>query len=242
MLATVPPPTDQALLTTYSARGDGEAFAELARRHQGMVYGLCLAITRDRSEAEDCCQEVFLELARQARRIRGAVAAWLYTVAKRMALRRAGAPRAQALDHEPAVLHAPARELVEAVDAALARLDARTRTVLILRYVEDRSQEAIAAELGVHQTTVSRLLATGSERLKKYVHASGATSAVVVLGSLSCRELPAQVTAGVGKIAMAARPVAGALNGSSPLLAGSAFALVGFVAISALFPDRQRRD
>jgi RNA polymerase sigma-70 factor (ECF subfamily) len=41
--------------------GDKDAFARLYEMHKQRVYAICLRITREKTEAEDCAQEAFLQ-------------------------------------------------------------------------------------------------------------------------------------------------------------------------------------
>ena len=65
---------DEALLRRFAAHRDPEGFAELTRRHAGLVYATCLRITADRHDAEELAQECFFQLARDASRVRSSVA------------------------------------------------------------------------------------------------------------------------------------------------------------------------
>ena len=47
-------------LARAAATGEGEALADLYKRHSRRVYSLCLRMTRDISDAEDLTQEVFM--------------------------------------------------------------------------------------------------------------------------------------------------------------------------------------
>ena len=58
------PRTDRELLAAFAAGRDEPAFAALVRRHGPMVLAACRRILRDRQDAEDACQAVFVLLAR----------------------------------------------------------------------------------------------------------------------------------------------------------------------------------
>src|SRR5437660_9386924 len=54
---------------TRSVTGDAQAFADLVREHQGMVFSIAYHFLRDRALAEDLAQEVFLELFQSIDRV-----------------------------------------------------------------------------------------------------------------------------------------------------------------------------
>jgi RNA polymerase sigma-B factor len=87
------------------------------------------------------------------------------------ATRATRAAHAQTLDED----RAPAREDADAVEARLlvargtAALDEREQRLLHLRYVEDLSQAEIAAELGLSQAHVSRLLRAALDHPRREV-------------------------------------------------------------------------
>jgi RNA polymerase sigma-70 factor (ECF subfamily) len=145
------------------ARGDQTALAELYDRHARPVYSLALRIVQDPSDAEDVVQDVFSQAWRQASRYdaaRGAVGAWLLTVARSRAIDRLRAKRVRpdvaapakmvrdVLD--PAVLQDAqlvSGEQVARVRSALAELPMPQRSALELAYYEGLTHAEIAARL-----------------------------------------------------------------------------------------------
>src|SRR5882672_11104708 len=81
--------SDAVLLENFVSRQDQPSFEVLTWRHGAMVLAVCQRVLRDAHEAEDAFQATFLVFARKAGSIgRGeVVAAWLYKVAYRAALR-----------------------------------------------------------------------------------------------------------------------------------------------------------
>src|SRR5436305_2017496 len=81
--------SDADLVGRFVAGRDEAAFAEIVRRHGPAVLGVCRRVTGNHHLAEDAFQAVFVVLAAKAGcvRPRSALAAWLYGVAYRTALR-----------------------------------------------------------------------------------------------------------------------------------------------------------
>ena len=153
---------DQAALARM-AQGDGDAVAELYDRHARPIYSLALRILGDVTDAEDVVQEVFSQAWRQASRYnasRGAVAAWLLTLARSRAIDRLRAKRArpagvtdermadQLVDASPAVdSMVLSSEQVSRVRAALDELPLLQRAALELAYFEGLTHAEIADRL-----------------------------------------------------------------------------------------------
>jgi len=150
---------DQAALARM-ARGEGDAVAELYDRHARPIYSLALRILGDSTEAEDIVQEVFSQAWRQASRYstsRGAVAAWLFTLARSRAIDRLRARRArpvgvsddrvtdQLVDAGPPVDSLLlSSEQVARVRAALDELPLLQRTAIELAYFDGLTHAEIA--------------------------------------------------------------------------------------------------
>lgn len=67
-------------LTQKASAGNISAFEILYERYHRRTYSLCLRMTKNRSEAEDLTQEVFIQLFRKAGSFRGesAFSTWLH--------------------------------------------------------------------------------------------------------------------------------------------------------------------
>src|SRR6516162_11248341 len=73
------------LLLRRSAKGDDSAFAELYRRHQGVLFRFAVRMTGSSWAAEEIVQDVFMTLVREPKKYdaeRGALGAFLYGVAR----------------------------------------------------------------------------------------------------------------------------------------------------------------
>lgn len=92
--------SDEALLAGFAA-GDRDAAAAFVRRFQSRVYGISVTILGDAKAAEDVAQETFIRAWRHASSYdarRGAVSAWLLTIARNLAVDRAHLKRARPVD------------------------------------------------------------------------------------------------------------------------------------------------
>src|SRR5213592_5245832 len=71
-------------------RGDPRAFEELVIAYQHRVFGVALRMLRNRGEAEEIAQEVFLRVHRAVGEFRGEakLSTWLYAITSRLCLNR----------------------------------------------------------------------------------------------------------------------------------------------------------
>src|ERR1043166_155827 len=97
---------DVELLSRYATDHSEAAFTELIQRHVNLVYSAALRLGNgDVHRAQDVTQQVFSELARQARRLSNhpTLAGWLYTATRRMALRSLRTDRRRAAREQEAM-------------------------------------------------------------------------------------------------------------------------------------------
>ena len=82
--------TGEAEWIARAQRSDSTAFERLYRMHIDRVYGLCLRMTGNVSEAEDCAQEAFIQAWSKLDRFRGdsAFGTWLHRIAVNAVLGR----------------------------------------------------------------------------------------------------------------------------------------------------------
>ena len=174
------PSADAELVRRYASLRDGEAFAELLRRHGPLVWGVCRRRLPNRADAEDAFQSTFLVLAKRAAAIRRpeALGCWLYGVAHRVAGRMRGrsslpipadVPSATA----PVAETATVREFLTALDEELLRLPEKLRGPLVLCFLQERTQDEAAKQLGVSLSTLKRRLDAGRELLRVRLNGRG---------------------------------------------------------------------
>jgi RNA polymerase sigma factor (sigma-70 family) len=187
--------TDGELLRRFVDQHDEAAFETLLWRHGPMVFRLCRRLLGRLPDAEDAFQAVFLVLCRKAGSIsnRQSVGSWLYKVAYRICLRaRSGPGRQPPADLETVIesrtappASAPSADLAGILDEELSRLPEKYRSPLILHYLQGKTVEETARELGWRPGTVSGRLARGKELLRGRLVRRGVTLTIgTVAGSL----------------------------------------------------------
>jgi RNA polymerase sigma factor (sigma-70 family) len=169
------PLPDGQLLERYVTMGDERAFAGLVERYGPMVLGVCERILRHSQDAEDAFQATFLVLARRAATLdgRGSLGNWLYAVAYRTAIkaRQSGARRRarelQVLNMSTVVSSEEEQwsDLRPLLDEELNQLPRKYRAPLVLCYLEGKTQEQAASELGWPTGSMSRRMNRARELL-----------------------------------------------------------------------------
>src|SRR5262245_41381493 len=159
---------DRQLLERFSADHDEEAFGTLVRRYGPLVLGVCRRVLGNRHDAEEAFQATFLVLARRASSIRKqeALGSWLHAVAYRAAIRaRLHATTRQQRDRHALPRRSPdplaevtGRELASVLDEELQQLGERYRAPLVLCYLEGKTRDEAAQQLGWSLGTFKRRL------------------------------------------------------------------------------------
>jgi RNA polymerase sigma factor (sigma-70 family) len=167
---------DGRLLERFIEQRDEAAFEALLHRHGPMVLGVCRRLLRDGHDIEDAFQATFLVLVRRARslRKRERVANWLYGVGYRTAL-RARTEAALHSAHTKPLLEVPGnafehdmewKELRAVLDEEVQRLPAKYWMPVVLSYLEGKTFQEAARQLGWPAGTVSGRLARAKELLR----------------------------------------------------------------------------
>jgi len=156
-------------------RGEASALDTLATRHGPMIYRLAFGITRNQGDAEEVLQDVLLTLARRSASFEGrsALGSWIYRIATNTALNKRRGKRLEletpledllptfepdghrsgdrtylladwSQNPEEELLAGERRRVLE---QAIDSLPDHYRVVLVLRDVEDLSNEEVAAIL-----------------------------------------------------------------------------------------------
>lgn len=157
-----------------AAAGDDEAFADLIRAHEEMVFSIALHFFRDRGRAEEIAQEVFLQLVRSIGQIEtpAHLTHWLRRVTANRCIDETRRPRphAVALDDAPELARAaeerdPLRDRL--LRKLLVELPPPQRLAITLRFQEGLEPSEIGAVLGMNVNTVKSHLHRGLAALRK---------------------------------------------------------------------------
>jgi RNA polymerase sigma factor (sigma-70 family) len=220
--------TDEQLLQRFVASREEPAFRALLLRHGPLVWGVCRRLLHDVAAAEDAFQDTFVTLARKADAIRqqSSLGSWLYGVAFRLASRtRSAAGRQRAasatLDAVPDPRDGQAditlREASAVLDQELGRLAEKYRAPLVLCYLEGKTHEEAARQLGRPLGTFKHRLEDGRRLLRRALERRGvALATVLTVSALTPSRAPAALTATTVRAALAG------VSGS-----GAAFSLAG---------------
>ena len=175
MMAPADQSTEWGDLLRRMRNGDEEAFLMVYRRCQGPIYRFALHMTGGAAVAEDVTQEVFLALIRNNCGYdvsRGALAAYLFGIARKLVLRHIERSRTAAeetIEGEPGRLRSVAAhpdlmanllhsETMDGLRRAVISLPKRYREVVVLCDLEELDYTQAAKLLGCPIGTVrSRL-------------------------------------------------------------------------------------
>jgi len=156
--------------------GDRDAFGELVKRHTRMLFRLAWRMTGNEADADDVVQEAFLRAYQKLATFeaRADFGTWIYRIALHCALDRLQRRRAEEARRKSEVAD-PEEDAVQVADLrpgperlamsaeigalqefAMRGLTAMERTAFVLRHMEDRSTEEIAAALEVTPNTAKQ--------------------------------------------------------------------------------------
>jgi RNA polymerase sigma factor (sigma-70 family) len=168
--------TDAELIERFVRLRDEAAFSALVKRHGPMVLGVCRRVLHHQQDAEDAFQATFLVLARKVDSLEKPelLANWLYGVAYRTADHARGKAarrwqhemKAAAMSPTKTESTAVSQEVRELLDAELYGLPEKYRMPLVLCYLEGKTNEEAARQLGWRAGSMSSRLARARELLR----------------------------------------------------------------------------
>lgn len=193
---------DMDLVHEYSDRNSEPAFAELVRRHINLVHSVALRFTGDPQDAQDVTQAVFLILAQKANCLRAKtiLTGWLYQTTRFTAKRFLRTKIRRQLREQKAYMSSQNdsnsenvwRQLAPLLEEAMTRLSENDRTLVALRYFENKSAAETAALLGVQEWAAHKRAARALEKLRKFFTSHGVNStATAIAEAISANSIQA---------------------------------------------------
>ncbi len=186
------PNLPDADLVVLAQQGRQDAFREIIRRYERPVFSLVFRMVRDREQAEDLAQDAFIKVLNHIDKYRPEfkLSSWLFKIANNVAidfLRKReldtvsidGSRWADTADEveatslelasggESPLEEMEAKELGKAIEVAIQRLRPEYRACIMLRHVEGRSYEEIAATLDLPLGTVKTYIHRARHQLRE---------------------------------------------------------------------------
>jgi RNA polymerase sigma factor (sigma-70 family) len=182
--------TDAQLMDRYARNRSEDAFAEIVRRHLNLVFSAALRQVRQPQFAEEITQSVFVDLARQARKLapNTILSAWLYQVTRRTAIdvirRESRRQLREQVAHELNAMNAPDTDWTQIeplLEEGMDALEERERAALLLRYFERKSLAEVGLALGINEEAARKRVSRSVDRLREFFVRRGVTVSAVGL-------------------------------------------------------------
>ena len=224
---------DCELLRQYAEGGDEAAFAELVRRYVDLVYSAAWRqVGGDAHLAQDAAQDVFTQLAKQARRLcrHPSLAGWLYTTARyaannlhrRERRRRTREQEAYVMQTTPSAPEPDWAALQPVLDEAVCSLAAADREVVLLRFFQNKHHGEVGSALGLSEDAARKRVERALEKLRNHFSRRGVTVSTALLAAVitanSVQAAPANLAATLAGGALTGAGSAGWAQTVSPIL------------------------
>lgn len=178
----MPADSQQAILVRLLAAvaaGDTAAFARLYRLTSAKLYAIALRILKKESLAQDCLQETYLGIWRQAasyRAERAAAQTWLSVITRNRALDMLRRQKHDLLQESVELEELMAPTAIDpvtgiALEHCLQRLGQERADCIRLAYLEGLTHPELAARLDLPLGTVKTWIRRGLETLRKCLEA-----------------------------------------------------------------------
>jgi len=191
--------SDEILIKKFKT-GDESSFEKLVEKYQSRVYSIALSMLRDKNDADDVSQEIFVKVYRSLHKFKGKSKffTWLYRITINTCInsRNGGGKRkkivslSQPIDEQGNDLYTylpqkrfksplevlKNKELSEKIKLAIDSLSDGLKEVFILREIEDISYKELANILQCPEGTIKSRLFRARDQLKEklgvYLNAS----------------------------------------------------------------------
>jgi len=191
--------TDMDLVREYVRNHSESAFTELVGRHVNLVYSVALRYAGQESDAQDIAQAVFITLARKAAGLRPntILAGWLYETTRFTAARWQRGNARRLVREQEAYMHSVEpdspevwQQLAPLLEVAMSQLAERDRTLLALRFYENKTGPEAAALMRIGEDTAYKRTARALEKLRACFGKHGiALSGTAIAGIISTHSI-----------------------------------------------------
>ncbi len=221
---------DAELLSRYAAEQSEAAFAELTRRHVDLVHSAALRLMNgDLHAAQDVTQQVFTEVAWQAKRLarHPALVGWLYTTTRQMALRMQRTDqRRQAREQEATMMNqllhddtppADWNRLRPVIEDAMHELDDKDRYAVLLRFFQNKTLGEVGAALNLTENAARMRVDRALDKLRGKLARRGITTTAAALAAVVAANAVQAAPAGLA-VTISAAAIAGSAVPASTLI------------------------
>jgi RNA polymerase sigma factor (sigma-70 family) len=194
---------DMDLVREFARHNSEAAFTELVRRHINLVYSVARRCTGNDGDAHDVTQAVFIILARKAAGLREKtlLTGWLYETTRFAGARLLRTNARRHAREQEAYMQSTLTEagtdavwmqLSPHLEAAMSKLAAADRALLVLRFYENKSGPEAAALLGIREDAAHKRVTRAIEKLRKVFAQRGVTlSGAAIAGAVSANSVQA---------------------------------------------------
>lgn len=157
--------------------GRTDTIGELYRRYSPSLYWVCMRYVKNKEDAEDMVNQVFLKVQHNLSSFKGdsGIYTWIYRIAVNECIqlfrRRKFEIDGDGLESlEDMLPQFPERQLDAklTLERMFAKTDSETAEILFLLYLEGLTQEEVVAKLGISRTTVHRKVTAFKARMEAY--------------------------------------------------------------------------
>lgn len=178
---------DEKTLITRSQQGDMQAFRQLVEQYEDRIYALACSIVGNRELAQDAAQDAFVRAYKALKKFEGKSSfyTWLYRIAANVCLniaqrekRRLDSVSLDALQEDYNISSdrffgtedpnndIERTDLRHQIQNVLTHLSPDHRAVVVMKDIDDLSQEEIADTLNISIGTVKSRLSRAREHLR----------------------------------------------------------------------------
>ncbi len=174
-------------LISRAKAGEEKAFRALLRKYQGSVFSICLRMVRDREQASDLAQDVFIKIFSMLDRYDSSYAfsSWLFKITSNLCIDHLRKRRIETYPMDAPMdgsdgeyarqYESPGptpetqmirKEQMDTLEKAVEALPQHYRMIILLRHQENLSYDEIAETLDIPLGTVKARIHRAREMLK----------------------------------------------------------------------------